>query len=162
MIWFRAALLAVVAGLAVAAVTQIKPFSPPEVATPSPEVVTTTPRPTRVPLPTMPREVIISRVSRDTPVPIAAPTQTADPSVEIVDYGYSPGQITINVGATVTWTNDGSDGHDVAGDGPGGIWRSGPLAPMQRYARTFDLPGTYDYACSFHPEMRGRVVVVQP
>jgi plastocyanin len=70
--------------------------------------------------------------------------------------------LSLHVGTSVTWVNTGSDGHDVTGTGPGGAWHSGPLAPSERYERSFALPGTYDFVCSIHPEMRGRVVVVQP
>jgi plastocyanin len=83
----------------------------------------------------------------------------AQPQVEVIDYGFSPQQISVQVGASVTWTNDGNDGHDVTGSGPGGDWHSGPLAPAERYTRQFDLQGTFDYMCTFHPEMRGRVIV---
>jgi plastocyanin len=115
--------------------------------------------PTRVPLPTTPPEMIISRVARETPQPLPTATPSSQPQVSLVDNGYLPAQLTVRVGARVTWINTGSDGHDVTGTGPGGDWRSGPLAPAEHYARQFALPGTYDYACSIHPEMRGRVVV---
>jgi plastocyanin len=65
----------------------------------------------------------------------------------------------VPLGARVLWVNGGSDGHDVTGGGPGGAWRSGTLAPMERYERLFGLPGSYDYVCTIHPEMRGRIVV---
>jgi plastocyanin len=79
--------------------------------------------------------------------------------VDVVDYGFAPAQLTIHVGTTVTFVNAGGDGHDVTGSGPGGDWRSGPLMPAERYTRVFDLPGTYAYVCTIHPEMRGSVVV---
>ncbi|HVR83766.1 MAG TPA: plastocyanin/azurin family copper-binding protein [Planctomycetota bacterium] len=31
--------------------------------------------------------------------------------------------------------------------------------PGASFGRTFDKPGTYDYSCSVHPYMSGRVVV---
>jgi plastocyanin len=67
--------------------------------------------------------------------------------------------MTIHLGTTVIFANQGNDGHDVTGTGPGGDWRSGPLAPSERYSRAFSLPGTYTYVCTIHPEMRGRIVV---
>lgn len=164
MIWFRAGLLAILVGVIVASLTQTvwRP-APEQVAPTEPPVSTEAPmpavRPTRVPLPTLAPETIISHISRDTPVPLAAPTQSASPRVEVVDYGYSPAQLQIPLGTNVTWSNSGEDGHDVNGNGPGGEWRSGPMAPGERYARQFRLPCTYDYVCDFHPEMRGRVVV---
>jgi plastocyanin len=110
-------------------------------------------------LPTAPPEVVISRVSRQTPEPPPAFVPPALPEVDVVDYGFSPAQKAIAVGATVTFVNQGSDGHDVTGNGPGGDWRSGPLAPGEHYSHAFGLPGTYDYVCTIHPEMRGRIVV---
>jgi plastocyanin len=79
--------------------------------------------------------------------------------VTIVDNGYMSAQMTIPLGTRVTWTNTGGDGHDVTGNGPGGAWRSGTLAPSDSYSRPFMLAGTFDYWCSAHPEMRGRIVV---
>jgi plastocyanin len=153
-IFFRAAILAVVIGLAVLAITRSTTVSqlsqPASVATPVP---------TRVPLPTLAPEAIISRISRETPAPPPRVTPSAQPRVEVVDYGYSPQQVTVHLGASITWTNDGNDGHDVTGSGPGGEWRSGPLAPSERYTREFNLTGTFDYVCTIHPEMRGRVIV---
>ena len=59
----------------------------------------------------------------------------------------------------IQWANTGGEGHDVTGQGPGGTWRSGPLAPGEQYQRTFFQAGTYDYVCTVHPEMRGRLLV---
>lgn len=156
MIWFRATLLALVIGIAVVALTQTQTTAQPN---PTPEP---TPRPTRVPLPTLAPETIISRVSRATPEPLRQSSLPALPEVQVVDYGFAPAQMTVKLGTTVTFTNGGNDGHDVTGTGPGGDWRSGPLAPSERYSRQFNLVGTYRYVCTIHPEMRGSISVVQP
>jgi plastocyanin len=162
-IWFRFGLFALVVGVLLVALTQTaaKPV-PAAVATIEPTAEPTA-RPTRVPLPTLAPEAIISRISRSTPAPEARPTASTATStaahVEVVDYGFSPGQLVVPLGTTVTFVNDGSDGHDVTGSGPGGDWRSGPLAPSERYTRQFGLVGTYAYVCTIHPEMRGSIVV---
>jgi plastocyanin len=153
-IWFRAAFLAALVGIAAAALTQAAPQAVP--------TVEPTPRPTRVPLPTLAPETIISRISRATPEPPRLANRPALPEVQVVDYGFSPAQMRVNLGATVTFANSGNDGHDVTGTGPGGEWRSGPLALSERYSRQFNLVGTYSYVCTIHPEMRGSIVVVQP
>jgi hypothetical protein len=160
-IWFRAALLALVAGIIVVALTQTAPKASgvPSVGSPTDIAPIATERPTRVPLPTLAPEAVVSRISRETPQPLPRPTLPSQPQVEVVDYGFSPGQLVVHVGATVTFVNQGSDGHDVTGGGPGGDWRSGPLAPGEHYSRAFGLPGTYAYVCTIHPEMRGSVVV---
>jgi hypothetical protein len=118
--------------------------------------------PTRVPLPTLGPEMVISRIVRETPTPaeLLVATPPSDPRVFVVDFGYQPGRMQVSVGTRVTWLNAGHDGHDVTGNGPGGAWRSGPLAPTEQYARQFGIVGTYDYACTVHPEMRGQVQVV--
>ena len=161
MIWLRAGLLALVASLMVLALTQ-RAVTPAPAAQPIAEAPATEPpptaRPTRVPLPTL-AEYIISRVARETPTPAPRPTPSGPPKVTAVDYGFAPAQLTIRAGISVTWTNTGTEGHDVDGTGPGGAWRSGPLAPAEQFERTFSQAGTYDYTCSFHPEMRGRIVV---
>jgi plastocyanin len=155
-IWVRAGLLALVVGVFVLALNQTTPQTVPR---PVAAQEAPTPLPTRFPLPTSLPQMIVSRVARETPLPQATATPPAQPRVSIVDNGYLPGQLSLRVGSSVTWVNTGSDGHDVTGTGPGGAWHSGPLAPFERYQRSFMLPGTYDYACTVHPEMRGRLVV---
>lgn len=130
---------------------------------PRPEPVAQ-PQPTREPtlvLPPAP-ERIVSRIARETATPAPQPTPSGIPDIAVVDYGYAPAQLQIKAGAIVRWTNRGDDGHDVTGSGPGGAWRSGPLAQGESYQRPFALPGDYPYVCSIHPEMRGFVTVVQP
>jgi plastocyanin len=154
-IWVRAILLAAGAMVVVALLQARASLETQPRAT----VAEETRPPTRVPLPTPPPQMIISRIARETPVPRPTPTPSAEARISLVDNGYVPVQAVVAAGARVTWVNTGGDGHDITGSGPGGPWRSGPLAPSERYQRQFTLTGTYDYACSIHPEMRGRLVV---
>ncbi|HEY1293596.1 MAG TPA: plastocyanin/azurin family copper-binding protein [Chloroflexota bacterium] len=153
MTWFRAILVVAIVGVVAFALIETARVP---AAAPAPPP---TQSPTRVPLPTLAPAAITSRISRETPEPPPRATPPAQPLVEVVDYGFSPEQLTLRLGASVTWTNDGNDGHDVTGSGPGGDWRSGPLAPSERYTRAFNLTGTYDYVCTIHPEMHGRIFV---
>ena len=163
MIWALRGLLlgafVLVGGLALVAAQQ----APPPPLPPAQVAPTPTPQPTRAPTLVLPpaSNPIISRISRETPTPVPRATPSGLPEVHIVDYGYQPGQIRVQQGAVVRWTNSGDEGHDVTGTGPGGAWRSGPLAQGESYQRQFPLPGEYPYVCSIHPEMRG-FVVVQP
>jgi plastocyanin len=69
---------------------------------------------------------------------------------------FSPAAIEVPAGTEVTWSfQDGPVPHDVKGDG----WGSGDPQRSGTFSRTFDQPGTYDYACRLHPQMTGRVVV---
>lgn len=76
-------------------------------------------------------------------------------SVRMVDFAFNPTALTISVGTTVTWTNNGSSVHTVTGSG----WDSGQLQPGQSFKRTFDTAGTYDYHCTNHPSMTASITV---
>src|SRR5215213_4140216 len=90
--------------------------------------------------------------------PIAA-HQDAAIEVQVVDFAFEPGTITVPVGATVTWTNTGSRSHTVTADD--GSFDSGRLDPGEQFSQTFDKPGTFTYHCGVHPEMQGSVVVTE-
>ena len=81
--------------------------------------------------------------------------------VEMGDDFYAPQELTVVVGATVTWQiTGGENNHDVASSD--GLFRSN--YPMNRgvdvFTYTFTQPGEYRYVCTFHlPGMVGKVVV---
>jgi plastocyanin len=79
-------------------------------------------------------------------------------SVDIIDFGFSSADITVEVGATVTWTNTGAATHTVTSDS--GAFDSGNLAPGATFSMTFDSAGTFSYFCEIHPSMVGSVTVV--
>jgi plastocyanin len=104
--------------------------------------------------------------------PNATVSLTADVSLE--NNAFTPGEVTVGVGGTVTWThNDGTEPHNVEGDGiddshpnctnPTAIL---PISDCMRdgdtYEWTFDTPGTYSYECEIHAGMTGTVLVVDP
>jgi plastocyanin len=84
------------------------------------------------------------------------PPAVATDSVMIKDMQFSPRAITVPAGTTVTWTfADGNVSHDVRG--------TEFQSPVQRegtFSHRFDAPGRYDYLCTLHPQMRGRVTVI--
>lgn len=83
--------------------------------------------------------------------------------VTISGMAYSPASITVNVGDTVTWVfDDNGMAHDVNGLGDAKGKLRSPLKKSGTYTYTFTEPGTYDYTCTPHPEMRGTVVVKTP
>src|SRR4051794_11680069 len=90
--------------------------------------------------------------------PIAA-YQDAGSTVQVVDFAFEPGTLTVPVGATVTWTNTGSRPHTVTADD--GSFDSGRLDPGEQFSQTFDQPGTFTYHCGFHPDMQGSIVVTE-
>jgi len=90
-----------------------------------------------------------------TVVPQAHAQETFD--VQVVDFEFQPGSLTIPVGATVTWTNAGQRPHTVSADD--GSFDSGRLDPGESFSHTFTEPGTYSYHCGFHPQMQGTITV---
>lgn len=90
---------------------------------------------------------------------LAAPTasRAASHQVQIAGMAFGPATLTVTAGDTVTWTNDDGRAHTVTASG--GAFASGNLDPTQAYSFTFTQPGTYTYACDYHPEMQGTIVV---
>ncbi len=77
---------------------------------------------------------------------------------------FSPSKITIDKGVTVKWTNKDSTLHTITSGKPqssdtGEEFDSSFLAAGTSFEYTFDNAGTYDYFCTLHPYMKGKVVV---
>jgi plastocyanin len=82
----------------------------------------------------------------------------ADGVTEVVarDNRFFPAAIQVPAGTEVTWRfDDGLVPHNVVGDG----WGSKQPRRAGTFRHTFEQPGTYDYACTLHPQMTGRVAV---
>ena len=91
----------------------------------------------------------------------AAASITVGASSKTTD-AFSPNPINVNVGDTVTWTNDDSQPHTVtSGENvtPDGKFDSGILAPKGTFDFTFTESGEYPYFCLLHPNMVGTVSV---
>jgi plastocyanin len=92
--------------------------------------------------------------------------QTLGPSasINIVEpkdqskWGYTPAVRRVAPGTWVTWANNGQDEHTVTA--MDGTFDSQTLEPSDGFSWYFDQPGTqYDYVCTLHPWMTGRIVV---
>jgi len=87
----------------------------------------------------------------------AATTTTKATQVSIVNFAFVSAEVTIAPGESVTWTNDDGAPHGLEfHDGGTG---TDLLLPGASFSRRFDRPGTYNYNCSIHPYMAGRVIV---
>lgn len=89
---------------------------------------------------------------------------------------YEPATLTVRVGTTVQWKNDGQQMHDAT-DRPNAAMRasdvaypsgakpfdSGPMQPGQTFSYTFTVSGTYKYICTPHEfgGMTGEVIVTK-
>jgi plastocyanin len=89
-------------------------------------------------------------------LPLGMPMRAATThQIEIVDFAFSPATLTITAGDTVIWTNSDAVAHSATGSG----FDSGLLGQGDSYSVTFSAAGTYDYLCTPHPTMTGRIVV---
>jgi amicyanin len=87
------------------------------------------------------------------PIAIAA----ASTGVTISDFQFAPASVTVNVGDTVTWTNNGPTPHSATSSS--GVFDTGIMDAGQSGSHTFTEAGTFAYICTPHPNMRGTVVV---
>ena len=78
---------------------------------------------------------------------------------------FVPDTLNVSTGATVTWTNDDTTLHTATSGSPEGGGASGSefdssyLAAGKTFQHTFASAGTFDYYCTLHPFMTGKVVV---
>ena len=93
-----------------------------------------------------------------TDVPLEAEMQAAsDHDVVLDNFSFAPAVVSVPVGTTITWTNRDDAPHIVASTDQ--KFKSPVLDTDERFSHRFDVPGTYQYFCSLHPKMTGRVVV---
>ncbi len=85
-----------------------------------------------------------------------SPVRAEDAAVKIANFTFSPPQLTVKSGTTVTWTNEDDIPHTVVS--PPNI-RSKPLDTDDKFSFTFTTPGSYKYFCGLHPHMTGTIVV---
>ncbi|MFT4037356.1 MAG: cupredoxin family copper-binding protein, partial [Thermomicrobiales bacterium] len=88
----------------------------------------------------------------------AAPAAAADSPIDIRDFAFSPNPIEIPAGSTITWTNQDAVPHTATGIDRAAL-QSGTLQPGSSFTQEFDAPGTFDYFCEFHGNMKGQIVV---
>ena len=89
---------------------------------------------------------------------IAAPAPAPRPgTVEIREFMYAPGAMTVSRGTTVRWVNRDEETHTVTS--ATGAFASAGLAHDDAFERRFTEPGTYRYFCALHPKMTATVVV---
>jgi len=95
----------------------------------------------------------------------AAPTVTASPTsalavIEMGDHFFQPAELTVKVGATVTWKSVGQSTHDLAARDAS--FALGSMSFGQTFTFTFTKSGRYPYVCMQHEGdgMIGEVTVI--
>ena len=100
-----------------------------------------------------PRKIVVQPAT----AAVAAAASSQGAAVSIAGFAFAPAALVVNVGSDVTWRNDDGAPHGLA------FASGGPandlLLPGQRFSRSFDRAGTFDYTCPIHPYMTGKVTV---
>ncbi len=87
----------------------------------------------------------------------AAPADTV--RVTIDNFTFSPAELKVEVGTTVTWLNRDDMPHTIVAEDKS--FRSAAIDTDESFSHTFTRPGEFRYYCSIHPRMVGRVVVAK-
>src|SRR6476469_9089843 len=85
-----------------------------------------------------------------------APVQAEELKVTIDNFTFSPAELKVKVGDTVTWTNHDDIPHTVVSAGK---FRSKTMDTDDTFSFTFTSAGDYKYFCSLYPHMTGMIKV---
>lgn len=78
--------------------------------------------------------------------------------VEISEFNFKPGSITVKAGTTVTWTNLDNFAHTVKVEGAA-TGESPKIEKGGTFGQTFDKSGSFPYICGIHNSMTGTITV---
>ena len=81
----------------------------------------------------------------------------APAEVKIDNFSFGPQTLTVPVGTTVTWTNRDDIPHTIVSTD--GVFKSKVRDTDETFSYTFTKAGTYNYFCSVHPKMTGKIIV---
>ena len=93
---------------------------------------------------------------------VSIPEGVGVPGCEESNECYSPYEISVAIGTTITWINDDIAAHTVtSGNFPehDGLFDSSVFMSGETFEITFSDAGTFDYYCFVHPWMAGIVNV---
>ncbi|TVR32088.1 MAG: hypothetical protein EA390_05565 [Balneolaceae bacterium] len=82
--------------------------------------------------------------------------------VWMVGQSFSPANLEVEEGTTITWENRSGEVHTVTSGSNrnhDNLFDSGNISPGGTYFYTFDDAGTYDYFCIPHAGMTGTITV---
>ncbi|MGF6606503.1 plastocyanin [Paraburkholderia sp. WSM4175] len=92
------------------------------------------------------------------PMQVQKQTVASTPNAIVIkNFMFSPMELTIKAGTTVTWKNLDGEPHTVVNDA--GLFRSAALDQDDTYQFKFDKPGVYKIFCGIHPNMKATITV---
>jgi plastocyanin len=77
--------------------------------------------------------------------------------ISIKNRAYSPANLRVKKGESVTWKNNDDIDHTV--DAEDGSFSSGTIKSGKTFKHTFKKAGKYSYTCHLHPRMKGTIIV---
>jgi plastocyanin len=86
-----------------------------------------------------------------------AAVQKPAAEVHIDNFSFTPAEITVSPGTTLSWENRDDIPHNVVATNKS--FRSKVMDTGQKFSFTFGTPGVYEYFCALHPHMKGKVIV---
>ena len=89
-------------------------------------------------------------------LPLGVQAQAQEIKVTIDNFTFSPAELKVKVGDTVTWTNHDDIPHTAVSAGK---FRSKTMDTDNTFTFTFTSAGDYKYFCSLHPHMTGMITV---
>lgn len=95
-------------------------------------------------------------------VDIVMTPQSSRPGCDKTDSCYVPSSLTISVGQSVTWKNQDSGFHTVTSGtygSPDDLFDSGHIDPDDVFIYSFTSSGTFNFFCTLHPWMYGKIIV---
>ncbi|HEY8007843.1 MAG TPA: cupredoxin family copper-binding protein [Methylocella sp.] len=87
----------------------------------------------------------------------ALPVYAADTQVNIDNFTFKPKDLTVKAGTAIVFLNRDDIPHSVVETN--GAFHSKALDTDESFSYTFTKPGTYDFFCGLHPQMKGKIVV---
>jgi plastocyanin len=90
--------------------------------------------------------------------PTATPSEGTRGTAVVMDgVSFTPEQLVVRVGETVTWTNKDPFPHNVTSST--GAFKSGDIAPDAQWTFRATAAGRFPYTCTLHPGMNGMLIV---
>ena len=91
---------------------------------------------------------------------MALQSSAAKPRTHIVairGMNFVPARLIVNVGDTIVWKNEDTVPHTATDRARS--FDSGTIASGASWSLVVNKKGTYSYYCTFHPAMKGRLIV---
>jgi len=86
-----------------------------------------------------------------------AASQARIHTISISGFKFVPDTLTVKTGETIEWKNEDTVVHTATADDK--TFDSGNIAPGKSWTFVAGKPGTYNYICTIHPNMKAKLTV---